>query len=241
MQIGIIGFGNFGQLLAKLLKKENEIFVANRSDKSSIAKEIGVKYVSASEAASKDIVIFSVPVSAMKEVLGETKGFVKSGSVIMDVCSVKEMPSALMKKMLPENVDIVATHPMFGPVSGRAGVAGFSVVVCPVRAGKENLEKIKNMFSRLGLKILTATPEEHDRQIAWTQALVHFIGMALEKLGAKDAKIKTPSFDTLMEMNSSIHEDVERISGDILKYNRYSKKMRDKFVKELMKINSKIG
>ncbi len=241
MKIGIIGFGNFGQLLAKLLKDDYEIFVTDKIDKSGAAKEIGVNYVTAGEAASRDIVIFSVPVSALEEALGETKGFVRTGSVIMDVCSVKEMPAALMKKMLPPYVDIVSTHPMFGPVSGRAGVDGFTVVVCPVRAGKENLEKIKNMFSRLGLKILTATPEEHDRQIAWTQALVHFIGMALEKTGVKDAKIKTPSFDTLMEMNGSIHEDVERISGDILEYNRHTKKMRDRFVKELIKINKRIG
>ena len=41
----------------------------------------------------------------------------KENAVIVDVCSVKEYPVQWMRELLPANVSILATHPMFGPDS----------------------------------------------------------------------------------------------------------------------------
>ena len=239
MDIGIIGFGKFGQFLAKLLK-DFDVFVTDIRDKKADANKIGVRFVSLREAASKDVVIFCVPVSSLKAALNSSKGFLKEGSVVMDTCSVKYGPSRLMKNILPSYVDIISTHPLFGPSSGKEGVKGFEIVVCPVRASMENLARIKGTLSSLGLKIIAITPEDHDRQIAETQALAHFIGLAFKNLRIK-SRIKTPSFNKLMEMKKIVQEDAERLSGDILKYNKYAKPARKKFIKELIEIHREIG
>lgn len=239
MDIGIIGFGKFGQFLAKLLKGNFDICAADIKDKKTDANKIGVKFVSLSEAASKDVVIFCVPVSSLEAALNNSKSFLKEGCVVMDMCSVKEIPVDLMEKTLPVYVDIVSTHPLFGPESGIKGVEGFAVVLCPVRTKKNSLAIIKNMFTKIGLSTIITTPKYHDMQIAETQSLVHFIGLALKNLGIRSNKIKTPSFDKLMEMKKSMEKDAKQLSMDILRYNRYSKGMRKKFIRELQKIDGK--
>ena len=49
-----------------------------------------------------------------------------------------------MSKILPEKVEIIGTHPLFGPQSGRAGIAGMRVAFCPVRTTRA--EQIKRFF-----------------------------------------------------------------------------------------------
>ena len=53
--------------------------------------------------------------------------------LIVDVLSVKEHPREVLIKTTPPNVDILATHPMFGPESGKHGWEGLPFVYDPVR------------------------------------------------------------------------------------------------------------
>ena len=111
MEIGIIGFGQFGQFAAKHMKN-CKVFAADRSDKKNIAD--GVTFTSIKEAASKEIVILSVPINKFESVVNEIKDFLKPGALVLDVCSVKVKPARIMEKLMPKNVEIIATHPLFG-------------------------------------------------------------------------------------------------------------------------------
>lgn len=42
----------------------------------------------------------------------------KRSTLFVDVLSVKEFPKRLLLRALPPEVDILCTHPMFGPDSG---------------------------------------------------------------------------------------------------------------------------
>jgi prephenate dehydrogenase len=43
----------------------------------------------------------------------------RPGQLIIDTCSVKERPLEWMLEELPDHVQIVGTHPLFGPDSGQ--------------------------------------------------------------------------------------------------------------------------
>jgi arogenate dehydrogenase (NADP+) len=47
----------------------------------------------------------------------------KRSTLFVDVLSVKEFPKRLLLRTLPPEVDILCTHPMFGPDSGEAWAA----------------------------------------------------------------------------------------------------------------------
>ena len=121
MTIGIIGFSRFGQLLAKILKPYGEVFVCNRSDRSAKAKELGVEWTSLEQVCQADWIFVAVAISATEEIIKKIASLLKKGSLVMDVCSVKVYPSQWLKKYIPRNNEIMATHPMFGPDSAANG------------------------------------------------------------------------------------------------------------------------
>jgi hypothetical protein len=50
------------------------------------------------------------------------------GPLIVDVLSVKDYPRQIMLDLLPKGCDILCTHPMFGPDSGKNGWHGLNFV-----------------------------------------------------------------------------------------------------------------
>ena len=85
------------------------------------------------QVASSDIVVMSVPISEMESVCRDMLPFVREGQILADTCSVKTRPLQMMEALFPPDVQILGTHPLFGPDSGKDGIAGFKIVVCPVR------------------------------------------------------------------------------------------------------------
>lgn len=236
MEIGVIGFGNFGKLMAKHLKTKAEVFVSNTSNKEKEAKELGVNFVSIKEAASKEIVILSMPMENLEEVLIAIKDNLQKDALVLDVCSLKMFSCELMEKILPKNVEIIGTHPLFGPQSTQNSIEGMKIVLIPVRTSR--LEKVKSFCESLGLKVFITTSEEHDKQMALSQALTHFIGQAMKNAGIKRVELSTKTFDKLIEVAEIIGNDTPALFNNIQTMNLFAKDAREKFLLELNKINS---
>jgi prephenate dehydratase len=94
MKLGIIGFGKFGQFLAKTFVKQNEVYCMSKEDKSVIAKELKVKYVPLFDAKAFakvdcDILIISVSIISFEEVIRSLPRELLKGKLVVDVLSVK--------------------------------------------------------------------------------------------------------------------------------------------------------
>ena len=96
------------------------------------------------------------------------------------------------------------------------------------------------MLRRLNLKIITATPDEHDRQMATSQALVHFIGRGLTALDLKSQEISTPDYEALLRMNVLVQNNTWQLFYDMMRYNPYSNTLRKKFLRNIASIQKKI-
>lgn len=240
MNIGIIGFGRFGQLLAKILKKSHNIKVYDRKNKASDAKKLGVEWGLCAEVCNQDLIILCVPISEMDKVLRRIKNKIKKHSIVMDTCSVKEYPAKLMLKHLPRCTEIIASHPMFGPDSAKYGLKGLQIVFCPQRVKKKNLNKIKNIFSEIGLETIQITPQEHDKQSAFSLCLVHFLGRGLEKVGITAQKITTMGFEHLLKVQETVTNDTMQLFKDMQTYNRFAKPLRKKLIQMLQNIHQSI-
>ena len=238
MELGIIGFGQLGQFAAKHLKEYFKVFAADKFDKRKEAKEIGISFVSIEEAASKDIVIVSVPISQFENSFREIKDCFKKGALVLDVCSVKVKPAKIMEELAPTNVEIIATHPLFGPQSGASGIKGLKIVVCPIRT--KRAEKVKRFLEKLGLKVIVTTPEEHDKQMAKTQILGQFIARALINMDIQEQEITVPSFGKLFELKNMLKEDSIELFKDIQKNNPFAEEIREEFFKEIEKVKSNL-
>jgi prephenate dehydrogenase len=240
MEIGIIGFGRFGKLLTKHLSGDFKVYVSSRSDKAKeIKKNSGIP-APLEEVCKKDIVIPCVPISKFKNTLKKTKNLLKNNSLVIDVCSVKEYPADLMKKILPKKTEILATHPMFGPDSAKDSLKDRKIVLCKVRIPDDKYEKIKTHLKKKGLIIVETTPEKHDKEIARSLFLTHFIGRALIDFGAADRDIDTEGYKRWMSIVEMVKNDTWQLFEDMNKYNKHSKKVREDFIRSLNKINKRL-
>ncbi len=229
--LGLIGFGQFGQLAASALKRDFRVTVADPApDSAKRAAELGVGFGTLERVAGSEIVLFAVPVVSMQATFAAAAPYLAPGTLVLDVGSVKVMPSQWMLDLLPPHVDLVATHPLFGPQSAKTGLQGLRLVVCPIRGDRH--EKVAAFGRGLGLTVSIVTPEEHDREMAYVQALTHLIGRSLVNLGIPDESLKTPSYQHLLELCSLIGADTFELFTAIQTQNPYAAEVAQAFVAE---------
>ena len=239
-KIGLIGFGRFGKLIVKHLSNDFEFYVYNKSDKNREIKENNAIPSSLKEACQNDIVILAVPISEMENTLKSIKNMLKKDSIVIDVCSVKEYPVRLMKTILPKHIQILATHPMFGPDTASDSLEGRKIVLCKVWIQYKTHSKIKRFLESRKLNVIETTPEQHDKEMAKSLVLTHFIGRALMDMKLFDVKMDTRSYRDLIRILDTVKNDTWQLFEDMNKYNKYSKKIREDFVKGVHKIDSKL-
>ncbi|PIP88738.1 MAG: prephenate dehydrogenase [Bdellovibrionales bacterium CG12_big_fil_rev_8_21_14_0_65_38_15] len=240
MKVGIIGFGRLGKLIARYLKEDADVIVCDLSDVSKEAKELGVQTGTLDEVCQCPIVIPFVPISEFENLMIQIKDKLNPKSLLVDVCSVKELPVNAMLKHLPENIQILATHPMFGPDSARETVFGHKIVLCPVRIEDKLLNDIKRYLNGHGLKVIETTAEEHDRQISHSLVLAHFIGRTLMDTGAERQEIETLGYKRLMKILGVVQNDSWQLFVDMNKYNRFADQARARFIGSLTAIDQKL-
>ena len=229
--LSIVGFGQFGRLAARTLSAHFDVLVTDTAPGAeTIAHDLGVAFGSLQDAASRDIVVVAVPVAAMREVFAALAPDLCPGALLIDVGSVKMLPVQWMTEVLPAHVDIVATHPLFGPQSARDSLEGLRFVVCPVRG--ERHEGVAAYGRSLGLTVTITTPEEHDREMAYVQALTHLIGRSLVNLGIPDEQLKTPSYQHLLELCALIGADTFELFTAIQTQNPFAADVARAFVGE---------
>jgi prephenate dehydrogenase len=238
--LGIIGFGQFGQFMAQHLAAFFEVSVCDKNDLSAEATAIGVNWGDFESVAAKSIVVFATPLLRFEEVLKRAVPHLKPNALCLDVCSVKIKPIQLMCDILPQNVEIIGTHPLFGPQSGRGGIEGMRIALCAVRTTK--LDKIKAFLTDgLKLRVFEKSPEAHDQEMAHVQALTHFVARALDELHIEGSELATVSYDEIMRAARLVSEDSWELFQTIQQDNPFAERKRKSFVEKLIEIENRIS
>ena len=102
----------------------------------------------------------------------------KRSTLFVDVLSVKEFPRQLMLGRLPPEFDILCTHPMFGPESGRESWEGLPFVFERVRVAedetrRQRVESFLQFFEREGCRMVDMCCLEHDRYDSFPATNAH--------------------------------------------------------------------
>lgn len=227
--LGLIGYGAFGRLLASHVAPHItvRVFDSNYPLLSGGEAEPGER-VTLEQAASCDVVVLAVPVAALEEAVDKIAPHLRAGAMVIDVGSVKILPSEIMERRLPEYVGIVGTHPLFGPQSAAAGLVGLKIAICPVRGKGAGLI---GAFCRkfLGLKVIFTTAEEHDREAAMVQGLTHLIAKVLVEMEPLPRLMTTRSFELLMQGVEMVRYDAPEVFDAIERLNPHAQTVRRRF------------
>ncbi len=237
LKIGLIGLGAFGRLVAAHLGAQFPLLgydpavQNNVNDK--VAGEVkgevkGVTLCPLEEVAACDIVILATPVPALSQVIAAINPWLRPGALVLDVSSVKVVPARIMLSELPAHVDIVGTHPMFGPQSARGGVKGLKIVICPIR-GRYARPIAAYLRKTFGLDAIIATPEAHDREAAMVQGLTHLIAKVLVEMEPLPRHMTTASFDLIARAIDMVRYDAPEVFYAIERMNPYAPDVRRRF------------
>lgn len=226
--VGIIGFGAFGRLIAQHLAPHMALRVYDPRPAEADSPTYGAVRTDLIAAARCPVVILAVPVSRLSDVVAAIAPHLRPGTLVVDVGSVKMMPVAIMRAGLPAGVDILGTHPLFGPQSAVGGIVGLKIAVCAV-SGRRGRRAAAFLRTVLRLKVIVTTPEAHDREAAAVQGLTHLIARVLVAMEPLPTHMTTRSFSLLMQAVDMVRHDAPEVFEAIERSNPFAAEVRQRF------------
>ncbi len=235
--LGVIGVGAFGAFMVPHLTSyfDVKLYDAHKN----LSHELNVPFVTLAEIATCDILILATPLKTFEEILQTISPSLKPGQLVMDVASVKVIPTQIMQNILPEYVDCVGLHPLFGPQSGKNGIAGLNVAVCPVRGARaEAVDRF--LREELKLNSFLTTPEDHDEQMAYVQGLTHMISKVFVAMNLPDLTLTTRTFDYLQDMVELVRYDSDELFRTIQNENPYVEVTKTRFFEAVKALEARL-
>ncbi|HEX9804708.1 MAG TPA: prephenate dehydrogenase/arogenate dehydrogenase family protein, partial [Candidatus Dojkabacteria bacterium] len=185
-----------------------------------------------------DFIIPCVAIRAFEEVIEEISKFIKTGATTMDVNSVKLHPVEVMEKNLPQGVNIIASHPMWGAGTikhNENSTKNLNMVLWNVRSDENKYKEIKSFLEDdLELNLTEMDPDEHDRLSAKFQFLTQVSAQVYKSLGLQETDIDTKSAILVRELIEIVQADKD-LTKDMYVFNPYCKKeleLMDKYYSE---------
>lgn len=238
MHIGLIGFGRLGRLLTKYLAQDFHVHVYDTRLDAEAVRALGAIPCDLAEACAQPIVLPLVPMSAFEALLQQMAPLLQPAALVVDACSVKQLPVEWMLAHLPASVQILGTHPMFGPDSAAETVFGAKLVLTPVRIDPERYRQITLYLTKHGIKLIETTPEDHDRQISRSLFLAHYLGRTLLEFGAQPLEIDTKGYRRLMKILLTVENDSIQLFEDMYRYNPYAAETRGDFLAAMAQVTA---
>lgn len=217
MNIAIVGLGIIGGSLAKAFTSytTHHVIGINRSEavvkralEEGAIHEAGTKY----SLANADIVYMCTYPKHIVSFVRENVNYFKKGCIVTDVCGIKsEICGELTEICESAELQYVGSHPMAGKEksSYSASEAGLfmnsSYIVVPCRADNMAVDTVISLAKEIGCGIIrVATPEEHDRMIAFTSQVPHALACAY---------VMSPSCPNHNGFSAGSYRDVSRVAA----------------------------
>jgi prephenate dehydrogenase len=230
------GTGRIGKALARILKdKFKNVLICSRSIEKArrIAKSLGIHGYSIDESWKADVVMVSVPIEHTYQVCKDLISKLSNKFLLIDLASVKMGIVDKLEKEIPEGLEYISLHPLFG---GRIkNFKGKNFIVIPVRLGEKAKAFLKFLESE-GANLMYSTIEEHEKSMSIIQVLHHFsfltFIMALDKLKGinylKDSNLETRSLKKTKKILRMIKENFSTIIS-IQKHSPFGEEVRKEF------------
>ena len=250
MNVGIIGGSDgLGKTLIYYFRDEFDVYITGRDHNKgrSVADELNVNYIesNAGLANISDMLIVSVPIQHTCDVIREVAPFMKEGSVMVDVTSVKEGPSKTMAEVLPDTIEYIPTHPIFGPRTTE--LDNQVIVLTPGRKGRW-YDKVYRYLEGKNMRVIETTAEKHDFMMSIVQVLTHFsfisTASAIEKLKvdlSETEDYESPIYNLMIDMIARIVSQNPYLTYNIQSMNSNGPKVRNTFAEAVIELRDAIN
>lgn len=192
-KIAIVGLGVLGGSYAEAFHTAGYTHITGidiNEESVSIAKEKGWIENGGRDASlvqNHDLIVLCLYPHVLIEWLKENQNYIRSGTLVTDVTGVKRAVIEETAKILREDLEFIACHPMAGRESKGIQYADASrfqnanfIIVPSANNSETAIDTMKEMAEILGFrKISILTPEEHDKMVGFLSQLTHVIAVSL--------------------------------------------------------------
>jgi prephenate dehydrogenase len=191
------------------LKQGHEVIISDvRADRAKlIANSLGATLASNNVEAARmaDLSFISTPIDIVPEILSEISSELRDPMIIAEISSLKSRVLPVLKKIAEKRVRALSIHPLFGP--GLQEIIGEKIALIPVHDQSTEEALAKSLFP--GTRIITVDCEKHDRVMALTLALTHFINIVFASvIGEEDMQTLKQLGGTTFTLQLAISESV---------------------------------
>lgn len=192
-EICIIGLGLIGGSFALNLKLKGfpGKITAVDINPEAIEKGLELEFIDSgsikhSIVSSADLVVIATPVGVYEKVIEQIKPYIKRGTIVTDLGSVKGELVIKCEELLEGTAPFVGGHPIAG--TEKSGVenavenlfVNAKFIVTPTeRTDPKALEKIKKLWKNLGSKVIEMDPFYHDKVFAAVSHLPHVVAYSI--------------------------------------------------------------
>ena len=171
---------------------------ASRSLQSKEAQKLNVEYFSSFEMskflAPLDVVVIAVPLVDFEDTVHSLPASNLRGKLVVETCVLSSHPKAVLLQAFGDvpDIDLVSSHPMFGPVAFSADLGadpnpysatswdGRPLVYEKVRVSNvPRWQRFLQIFEAARCKLVEMTAEQHDASIADAEFVTHLTGRLL--------------------------------------------------------------
>lgn len=214
--IAVVGLGLIGGSVAKAAAQKLRLPVygcdlSQQVLEQAMGEGVLADVLTPHNASACGLVLLALYPQAAVSWLGANAGWFNPGTVVVDLCGVKRAVEPLAELARSHGLTYVGGHPMAGTektgyIHSRAELfAGASMILTPPPdTDPKTLHRLEGFFIGLGFgRIQHATPEEHDRIIAYTSQLSHLLSSAY---------IKSPTARMQMGFSAGSFRDMTRVA-----------------------------
>ena len=217
MTIAVVGLGLIGGSLCKAIRAYTAhtclgLDTNPQTIQQALHEQAIHRAISAEELHEADLTIVALHPKQTISFLIEHAHAFRPGSLVMDVCGVKQaIVDAVTQPLTNAGVTFLGAHPMAGrEFSGFSHAQAklfqnASLILTPDDSiSEETLQPIRLLAQDLGFsRIVRTTPDEHDRVIAFTSQLAHVVSSAY---------IKSPSQQKQRGFSAGSYQDMTRVA-----------------------------
>ena len=230
--VTIVGLGLIGGSLGKAVRRKRlartVVGLSRSSSTLRRAKRRGAIDVGTTDGAravrDADLVILATPVDLIVPTGTRLARFMRPGSLLTDVGSTKTQVVRALERSLPAGITFVGAHPLAGSeLQGidAATPALFDGAVCvltrTVHTDRRALRRLIRFWRPLVGRVVTMSPQAHDRVLAGVSHLPHLIAYCLA--GAASLKPLPSAPPSFLNMTRIAKSDPD-LWDDILLSNR---------------------
>jgi chorismate mutase/prephenate dehydrogenase len=235
--IGVIGgTAGMGAWLAKLFDGAGYPVETTGLERGAPAAEVASRH---------DLVLVAVPIGQTVNVIEAVGPKVRRGACLADVTSVKVEPLRAMLASAREDVDVVGTHPIFGPFG--PDMDRQRVVLVRGR-GDAGFDRVRALYEAFGADCIESTAEEHDAQMAIIQVLVHektmVLASVLERLKSdmrRTRQFASPIYRAELSLIGRMFAQRAELYAEILTSNERSRETSQVFEEEAARFARAVG